>query len=499
MSDRPHATSDMSEFHDDTALLLAMIDDKLDDSQFEDLMDRLRTEPELRRQALLVAGDEAIIREWAESSSVNCLRREIENDLLGRSMSQIRRRKLHRRIFFTASVVMLSLFAVFFYVQSLNSKTEIATVTRTVGAKWKNASPLKNRTSLIEGQAIDLAAGQVEITYETGARVWLQGPVMVRLASSRSIEISSGQLAVDVGTAKTTEKSTENRFTVITPAARVVDLGTRFALSVENETIDLVVYQGAVQTQSLEATDAKPIDSTAGEAVRIDSKVGTSKPSPESRKKFEVLKQRLAERTITASADHYICGGKHSDQVDASCGGPMGDTMLLKRYRNFFDVCRKAWIRFDLSKIDYDPARPATFVFYHNEPSDDADFHGTIAVSALKPGFKPGKNEQGIDWNQDTLTWNNAPGNERNHPWVDTRRCLEVGEVEVDTLRPDQPRGTAYEVSIPNISDLLQEDGTITLILWVVRQDGPSANLSIASSESEDVDGPQLIVPTRQP
>jgi|GEM_PF-3549575 len=486
----------------DASLLIAMFEGTLDDAQYEALLERMRHEPDLRRKALVLAGDEETLREWAVAESIGTFRQEMNDEYFAATVKRSGRRgPLRMLASLTAIAACVAAFVYFNYWP----KSEIATITRSVDVKWTGEAPKPQQVRLLQDQLVQLESGQLEITYDTGARVWLEGPVSVRLRSARSIELTRGRLAVDIdGTEKEEAPDAENAsdetdetFTVITPEARVVDLGTRFALSVEDDKIDLVVYEGAVSTESLKTPEVPPVESQAGDAIRFDSTTGQSEPSKEAELKFADLRHRLYEQSIEASADHFVCGGELSEKVQYNGGGPHGDTLLLKRYK--LGVCRKAWIRFDLSSLDYDVDRPATFVFRHNEPVENRDFCGRLFVYSLRPGYKPNEPSQGIDWQPDQLTWQNAPGNDPDGYLLIPTEVFVHGEIEVDTLDPNQPRGTAYSLTIERLGDILQEDKTATLILCVRNQDGPSANLSVATMDSPDVAGPELIVPILEP
>ena len=90
-----------------------------------------------------------------------------------------------------------------------------------------------SRVSL--GQKCQLASGLMEITYDTGARVILQGPV------TYSVEANGGYLAVGKLTGKMEKKTSNpqslisNPFSIRTPTATVTDLGTEFGVEVSKE------------------------------------------------------------------------------------------------------------------------------------------------------------------------------------------------------------------------------------------------------------------------
>lgn len=488
-------TGESPKFDSDAALVFAMFEGTLDQASYNALIERMRNEPQLRRMALLLAGDEETLREWAVAESVEDFRHQMNDEYFAATVRKQRRRPLRVLAAITA---ILACVAAFFYYYEEVPQSEIATITRSVDARWSSETPKPVKTRLLNNQLVELESGQVEITFDTGARVWLEGPVSVRLGSARSIELTRGRMAVDIDSTDPNSKDDDigDAFEVVTPEARVVDLGTRFAVSVEGDKVDLVVYEGAVATQSLKA-DAAPVESRAGDAIRFDSKTGKSKPLNELKSQFSELARRLYERAIPASADHFVCSGPYNDEVQDVDGDTNGDTLFLIRCT--LEVCRKAWIRFDLSSLDYDVDRPVTFTFRHNEPVGTNDFQGCLYVYSLRPGFLPSDQTQGIDWDPDLLTWENAPGNDTIGFLLNPIQCTAHGEIVVDTLDPGQPHGTTYSLTIPRLGDILQEDETVTLILCVKSQQGSSANLSIAAMDSKDVAGPELIVPLKKP
>jgi len=506
MTAKPESPMDSPSSDHDTELLLAMLDDALEDAEFDSLMVRLRNEPALRRQALALAGDEETLRDWAAISpglqdalvaSQSALPGpDGETDLFvtGPSPSKQNRRRFRRLAALAAGAACVLAVAVFWP----RPAREIATISRSMDADWVSATPQGARPRLTQGQQLGLSSGQVELTYDNGIRVWLQGPASARLLSLRSIEVAQGALAVDVSGVDSQAAESSEPFAVVTPHARVVDQGTRFAMSVDEAgEIELVVYEGAVRTDPLVASGANSIESPSGTAVRIDPRTGTSTPTIGLVPKFSEISRRLYEQAVSAKADHFVRGGEFHDFVEVDSGGPHGDVLLMKTHRGF-DVVRKVWVRFDLSAIDCDLDGPATFVFRHCEPAKEHDFRGTLAVFALRPGFQPDPQQQGLHWKEDELTWDNAPGNDRRGRLAREQHCVLLGDVYVNCRAADEPRGTAYEVRIPRLRDVAQEDGSVTIILCVRRQDGHGPNLSIAATDNRKIAGPELIVSLRQ-
>jgi hypothetical protein len=121
----------------------------------------------------------------------------------------------------------------------------------------KSDSPLSTLHSpLIRlGDTFALRSGLVEITYKTGAKVILQGPVTYQVETPNGGFMSAGKLTgkVKVETAK--------GFAVRTPTATVTDLGTEFGIEVDKQGDTIShVFRGVVRVQRLGASMDKDDD-----------------------------------------------------------------------------------------------------------------------------------------------------------------------------------------------------------------------------------------------
>ena len=129
-------------------------------------------------------------------------------------------------------------------------------------------SEIRNHNSPLHlGDRLALRSGLLEITYDTGARVILQGPVAYEVDAAAGGRLSLGKL-----TAKLERKKSEVRgqrsepenqkFVVRTPTAVVTDLGTEFGVEVSpSGQTTSHVYRGSVRLQA-----TLPDGSVCGEA-----------------------------------------------------------------------------------------------------------------------------------------------------------------------------------------------------------------------------------------
>jgi hypothetical protein len=131
------------------------------------------------------------------------------------------------------------------------SANHIATVTGLSRMKWAaNAvrAPLLSRVAI--GQHFEFSQGALEVTFDTGAQVKVFGPAKFEVISPRSICCSRGRVTTLVG-------ESGKGFTIETPKARIVDLGTQFGVDIsEKGDTQVVVFQGSVDlTRSDAAAD----------------------------------------------------------------------------------------------------------------------------------------------------------------------------------------------------------------------------------------------------
>jgi hypothetical protein len=136
----------------------------------------------------------------------------------------------------------------------------VARITGMVDCTWSDpTTEAVNGAYVPLGRKYALATGMMEITYDTGARVILQGPVAYEVESSAGGYLSIGKL-----TAKLEKKSEvrgqksesanqkssirNQKFCVRTPNATVTDLGTEFGVEVDRQgRTESHVFQGTVE------------------------------------------------------------------------------------------------------------------------------------------------------------------------------------------------------------------------------------------------------------
>jgi len=146
----------------------------------------------------------------------------------------------------------------------------VAKITQMHECVWgEGSAPLPVGADLFPGQRIRLSGGLVEIVFADGTNVIVQGPSTFETNTRGEGFLHIGSLVANV------PKGAEG-FTIRTPTATVVDLGTEFGVAVEDEkdTLEVQVFQGKVALKTgVEDADRKPSHHhlVAGRAVRVES------------------------------------------------------------------------------------------------------------------------------------------------------------------------------------------------------------------------------------
>jgi hypothetical protein len=164
----------------------------------------------------------------------------------------------------------------------------VGRITGTVDCRFAaDSKPQAPRTKTVVsiGDKFNLVSGLLEITYDTGAKVILQGPVTYTVESPASGFLSVGRLTASVENSKTKDQRPKTEaphpssliphplFAVRTPTATVTDLGTEFGVEVttKGDTVSHV-FRGVVEVQPL-GHDAKgeahAVRLTDNESVRV--------------------------------------------------------------------------------------------------------------------------------------------------------------------------------------------------------------------------------------
>lgn len=183
----------------------------------------------------------------------------------------------------------------------------VGKITGMVDCRWTDINTSTERGNGVPlGRKYALASGLVEITYDTGAKVILQGPVTYEVESKNGGFLLIGKLTGKV------ENDTAKGFTVRTPTATVTDLGTEFGVEVSpQESTHVCVLQGQVALYT-QATGATGIVLKRGQSSLVDARgivTRRSEAETASYAKTIICKLPRTSRPAFVSLTDLVAGG----------------------------------------------------------------------------------------------------------------------------------------------------------------------------------------------
>ena len=121
----------------------------------------------------------------------------------------------------------------------------VGQITRMAGCRWADPKRAPSQNAQVPlGRRYALAAGLMEITYNTGAKVILQGPVVYEAESKNGGFLAVGKLTGEVIT------KAARGLAIRTPTATITDLGTEFGVEVGKTGLTSArVFQGKVEVR----------------------------------------------------------------------------------------------------------------------------------------------------------------------------------------------------------------------------------------------------------
>ena len=114
----------------------------------------------------------------------------------------------------------------------------LGTIRQTEGCVWEPPITLASGSKFSSG-SLSLVSGNAELQFTSGTNLVLEGPCEVEVLSVDVAYLLAGKVFVDV-----TELS--DGFTLETPDATIVDLGTEYAVSLDDESTEVHVFEGSV-------------------------------------------------------------------------------------------------------------------------------------------------------------------------------------------------------------------------------------------------------------
>lgn len=262
----------------------AVIDGVATEAQRAGLAELLRTSEAARRH---------YVRAMGQSASLGAYAAEMHAD--APAMNVVRgpwwRRPTVRRLVLVAAALVVGAFLALRLrpTEGGARKSGIEYVARLTGAKdatWSRGPALAPGTYLRKGQRLELESGYAEITFDSGARVVLEGAAALEIASAWDAALQRGTLKADVPPEAVGFRIT-NRF------VDVIDLGTEFTLIADPSAgAELLVNKGEVEASPRAGAESETLLLRANEARRFAAS-GVSEVADRVRK-FALFDEPLA-------------------------------------------------------------------------------------------------------------------------------------------------------------------------------------------------------------
>jgi ferric-dicitrate binding protein FerR (iron transport regulator) len=192
----------------------------------------------------------------------------------------------------------------------------VATVTAVKDAQWsEDAMALEPGALLRKGQRLELRAGFAELTFDSGARVVLEGDASLDVRSAWDAVLRRGALKASV-------PPEAIGFRVSNSAVDVVDLGTEFTMIADGSgAADVLVLKGEVEASPSATDEDQTVLLREKDARRFDAS-GVS-PVSDTDQKFSRFKQPLALDRFAPKLGyvHWSFDERSGDEAKADVAG----------------------------------------------------------------------------------------------------------------------------------------------------------------------------------
>ncbi len=201
----------------------------------------------------------------------------------------------------------------------ISYSSDVAKVVNSYNAEWESPLRQTNNEIVLQEKSYHLKKGYAEIEFYDGAKVILEGPVEIELSSANGAFLKQGKLSASV-------PSGVEGFTIYTPSADMVDLGTEFRVQVGTDgSSDLYVASGLVSlitqhgdAHAVHTGDAKSV-SADGRLVKSIDFNSQKFITTFSQLEHENLRHPCAyEKIISSTRPEYHCRfeSNQSDDLD---------------------------------------------------------------------------------------------------------------------------------------------------------------------------------------
>lgn len=385
-----------------------------------------------------------------------------------------------------------------FWVQNGRDGT-VATLIRSQQCQWAGSSLPTVEGARLKPGMLDLIEGLAVLRFDSGAELVLEAPATVEVLDAMNCRLQRGTLVAEV-------PPQAKGFSIDTKEAKVIDWGTKFGLSADDDGKYMVrVIEGLVEVDDKNGSASKKLEK--GEGVDRGWSRSQLHPGGVASNDSDLPEpSRWQPRTVIDAGDGWqaitTAFGRGKDsyiQPTKKEAADFGKHPFLRVKHSGDpkpDLNRKGYIAFDLSK-------------FAGRTIEDAELVLTIEPSELGfASFVPdatfavyGVTDEGADaWGEDELTWQNAPAHdaeqaERHLPLAAKVKLL--GKFE---MAQGVNRGTR-KLRGKDLTDFLNADTNQMVTLIICRETRETADSGLvhafATKENDTRSAPMLRVRVR--
>jgi ferric-dicitrate binding protein FerR (iron transport regulator) len=383
-----------------------------------------------------------------------------------------------------AATVMFSVLMFSNSTQSTPSLT-VARLETQSQATWAGTLPLTENAELGAGE-IDLRTGVAEIRFVSGVLLSLEAPARLKLIDPMRCRLLTGSVVVDV-------PDGAEGFTIDTPEGHVVDHGTSFVLSVNDETSEFGVISGKISVHHSGTGGEKTL--VTGEGARLTSAGIVALEMPFAQKtanrvdqNFRKLKTKGRELSIVRNDQRELM--LSPDLLMVKTDKPLRNESRLPVDQMPKD--RRSLIGFKLDKIDNGRIRSAKLRM--NLVPSGLGFASFLPNSCSFEIYGIKDDASLESWWSGSLNWKDAPGSLAKGNGIDHSEVELLATFEIPKGQQEGP----ITIETDDLIKYLKRDTTGEVGFLVVMTTVPKRTWSLvhafASSEHHDAAGPTLEV-----
>jgi len=365
----------------------------------------------------------------------------------------------------------------------------VATLIRAQQCQWAGSSLPTVEGARLKPGVLDLIEGLAVLRFDSGAELVLEAPATVEVLDAMNCKLRRGTLVAEV-------PPQAKGFTIDTKDAKVIDWGTKFGISADEDGKYMVrVLEGLVEVNDKNTVGAQKLEK--GEGVdrgwsqsQLHPGIGSA-PEPSRWQPANVIDSGDGWQAITTAF------GRGKDSYIQSTEKPTPDFgkhpfFRVKRSEGKPELNRKGCIAFDLNK-------------FAGRKIEDAELVLTIDPSELGfASFVPDStfavygvtDEAADEWEEHGLSWQNAPAQAPGH-LPDAAKVRLLGKFEI---AQGINRGTR-KLRGKELADFLNADTNQIATLIICRETDETGDSGLvhafATKENDTRSAPMLRVKLR--